>query len=194
MSNRRLVSDARPAVKSTPPQFFRATRRRWIATTGALLAGSARAGESARRPWPGAKAVPDLQLPMLDGTTWRLAALRGRPVLLNFWATWCGPCREEMQSLEWLADRYRPSGLEVWAVDFREPADTVRRFVEATALRLPVLSDADGAAARSFGVTVFPGTIAIDRQGRGAFTVVGEQDWRDTSAQRWVEALLRSDP
>lgn len=118
------------------------------------------------------------------------ADLRGQVVLLNFWASWCEPCRAEMPSLELLATRHEPDGLRVLAINFRETDGAVRRFLDQTSFSLPVLRDRDGGAAQAFGVRVFPSTVAIARDGRAAFTVVGEVDWNAPEARRWIAPLL----
>lgn len=152
---------------------------------------SARVGaaDAQRQPWTRQPLRPRLVLPSLDETPWDLAAQRGTPVLLNFWASWCAPCRSEMPSLEALAQRHGPA-LRVMAVNYREPAATARRFVNSTGLGLPVLRDADGLAAKSLGVHIFPTTVAIDAQGRARFVVVGECDWSGAQAARWVAELM----
>lgn len=171
-------------------------RRRWIARTGSWALGLALAqrvrAEAApsRRPWPRGTATPALELPDLDGRAWRLAERRGRVVALNFWASWCQPCREEMPSLELMAQRHEAEGLEVVALNFKEGGGTIRRFLETTPLGLPVLRDADGLAARAFGVRIFPSTVFIGRDGRAAFTVVGAADWTVEPARSWVRALM----
>ena len=128
-------------------------------------------------PWPARRATPALLLPSWDGPPTSLQALRGRPLLLNFWASWCLPCRTEMPSLELLATRHEAEGLEVLSVNFRETDGAVRRFVEQSGITLPVLRDHDGAAAQAFGVRIFPTTVAIGRHGRALFSVIGEVDW-----------------
>jgi len=164
-------------------------RRGWLA--GALLgACGVAAARALRRPWPDAHATPPLVLPQLDGGAWDLAAQRGHAVLLNFWATWCEPCRTEMPSLERLAARHASDGLVVVAVNWRESAATIRHHAEQTALALTVLRDADGAAAKAWGVRVFPTTLLVGRDGRARASVVGEADWDDPAVQAWVRALL----
>jgi thiol-disulfide isomerase/thioredoxin len=168
-------------------------RRRAALLACALLpctAGAADADALQSRPWPAKKATPALLLPRWEGQSWSLAAARGLPVLLNFWASWCEPCRAELPSLELLATRHEPQGLQVLTVNFRETDGAVRRFVEATAMSLPVLRDRDGAAAQAFGVRTFPSTVAINRQGRVLSTVIGEVDWNSPAARRWVAQLL----
>lgn len=143
-----------------------------------------------RHEWPRARPTPALALPALDGPLWRLADARGQVVLLNFWASWCEPCREELPSLELLAERHARDGVQVLAVNFREHETTIRRFLERQPMTLPVLRDADGAAARAWLVRIFPTTVAIARDGRAAFSVVGEHDWTGPEARRWLAALI----
>ena len=141
-------------------------------------------------PWPAKRPTPALVLPRWQGGTRDLAELRGRPVLLNFWASWCPPCVVEMPSLELLATRFEAEGLEVLAINFRETDATVRRFIEQTALSLPVLRDRDGGAAKAFGVRIFPSSIAIGRDGLAKFSVTGEVDWMGAEAHRWLAPIL----
>lgn len=166
-------------------------RRHWLAAL-ACAAGStpAMAADGPRRIGSRQPLRSALQLPGLDGVVWKLAAHKGSPVLLNFWASWCEPCRTEMPSLERLAALHEAQGLQVMAVNYRESETSIRRFVNATSLRLPVLRDSDGAAAEVLGVHTFPTTIAIDRQGQVLFRVVGECDWSRAPASRWVRDML----
>ena len=150
----------------------------------------ASAAQPLRTDWPRRQRTPRLRLPLLDGAAWSLAEQRGHAVLLNFWASWCEPCRDELPSLVRLAER--EPGLRVVAVDYREPAGTVRRFLDATPLPLPlpVALDADGGAAKAFDVHAFPSTVAIDADGRVRFVVMGECDWTDARSRAWVDELL----
>lgn len=170
------------------------TRRRGLAVLAALALPAPRAAWAEPRPqrrdWPRGRPTPPLELPALDGPAWRLEAQRGRVVALNFWASWCPPCRDEMPSLELMAQRHEADGMLVVAINFREGGGAIRRFVEQMALGLPVLRDAEGDAARAFGVRVFPSTVLIGRDGRVAFTVVGEADWGNAPARAWVAAML----
>lgn len=180
------------------------SRRRWLTAFGASLVTpwamplSAHAQVSPlpqRQSWPAARITPILNLPMLAEAgaptrPWSLADAAGKAVLINFWATWCPPCRNEMASLELLQQRHHDKGLLVVAVNFKEGAPAIRRFVDATDFSLPVLRDIDGNAARAWGVRSFPTTIAIGRDGRAQFSVVGEADWTAAPARQWVDALV----
>lgn len=141
-------------------------------------------------PWKSRQPIPALQAIDLNGQPWRLSDLRGKAVLINFWATWCEPCRAEMPSLQDLAQRHGPDSLVVLAVNFKEPATTARRYVERSDLRLPVLLDTDGALARRWDVKVFPSTILIAADGRVRGVVRGELDWSGTAAAQLVAPLL----
>jgi len=176
-----------------PAKFLHSLHRRRTLALLALplaLGVTAPAQAGLHSPWPRNRPTPPLTLPQSNGTPRSLVALRGRPVLLNFWASWCEPCRAEMPSLELLAARHEADGLVVLAVNHRETDGAVERFVSQTGLGLPVLRDRDGAAALAFGVRVYPTTVAIGREGRARFLVVGEVDWQGADARRWVESLL----
>jgi thiol-disulfide isomerase/thioredoxin len=168
------------------------SRRRLLAATAlASFAGAGAAEEGPQpRPWPRGLATPAMALPGFDGPAWSLVAARGQVVLLNFWASWCEPCRTEMPSLELLAQRHEADGLQVVAVNFRETDAAIRRFMALMPITLPILRDADGAAARAFGARVFPTTVAIDRAGRAAFSVLGECEWNGPQARAWLAPLL----
>jgi len=147
-------------------------------------------GQLNQRAWPARQAAPLLTLERWEGAPWTLAAQLGKPVLLNFWASWCEPCRSEMPSLELLATRHEAQGLQLLAVNYRETDAAVRRFIETTALSLSVLRDRDGGAAKAFGVRTFPSTVAINRRGQVLSIAVGECDWASAAARHWVGAAL----
>lgn len=177
------------------------TRRRWLLGAGAALAGAAmpraRAGEPGHewRPWPAGKPLPPpLELDALDGTRWRLAAQRGQVVLVNFWATWCEPCRSEMPSLQRLAQRGPAQGLRVVAANHAESPAAVQRYLRAQGLQLDVVLDRDGRAARAWTPRIFPSTVVFDRRGRPAGVLVGEIDWDGADAQALLAPLLATRP
>jgi len=142
------------------------------------------------RPWAKSKSVPRLEGADLTGQAWRLSDLRGKAVLINFWASWCEPCRAEMPSLQALAERHGPGKLVVLAVNFKEGAGTAQRFVQRANLQLPVLLDPLGQTAKQWGVRAFPTTILISADGRVRGVVRGEVDWLSPQAAKLVEPLL----
>jgi thiol-disulfide isomerase/thioredoxin len=108
--------------------------------------------------------APDFEATDMAGKRWSLQALRGRPVLLNFWATWCAPCRVELPALEVLARR-ADSRLAVLTVNVDEDRAAVSRFLQEGSA-LTVLLDPEKEISRRFGVSAFPETFLIDSQGR----------------------------
>lgn len=143
-----------------------------------------------RRAWPAHVKTPVLDAPCFDGPDFHLSALRGKVVLLNFWASWCPSCRDEMASFELLATRFADQGLAVVAVNYRETDGAIRRFTDQLVGDLRIARDADGSLAKAFGVRVFPTTVAVDRSGRAAFSVIGGTDWMADPARGWVAELL----
>lgn len=167
----------------------RRTLLRSLAPVGWLATGNSHA-QHALTDWPAGQPLPAIEALDLQGRPWRLAELRGRPVLLNFWASWCEPCRAEMPTLQALAELYGPEQLAVVALNFKEAPATVARFVQRTGLRLPVLLDREGAVARACAVKVFPTTLLIGADGRPRQRVRGELDWTGAEAERLVQGLL----
>ena len=168
-------------------------RRQGLAALGAaFLARAARAQAPAfqRSPWPRGGATPKLETVDLQGQTVRLADLKGRAVLLNFWASWCEPCRAEMPTLQGLPPLMGEDRLAVIALNFKEPPQRAQRFVDQTHLTLPVWLDPLGEHARAWDVRVFPTTVLIDRHGRARERVRGEVDWSSAEALGWVKRLL----
>ncbi|EHR71668.1 thiol-disulfide isomerase-like thioredoxin [Burkholderiales bacterium JOSHI_001] len=172
------------------PSRVDASRRRWLlGLAAAAWAGTA--GAQSVKAWPAQRGLPDLNLPLLGGGQFALKSQRGVPLLLNFWASWCEPCRDEMPSLELLAQRHAADGLQVLAVNYQEAERTVRRFVGDTGLSLPVALDLDGAATKAWTSRVFPSTVLVGRDGRPRLLVMGEADWSGPAARQWMDDLLK---
>ncbi len=112
-----------------------------------------------------ARAVADFTLKDLAGKSWHLKELKGQAVLVNFWATWCPPCRKEMPDLQALYQKLQKKGLVVLALS-DEDESKVRPFIEKEGYRFPVLLDAGGAAAKQFRVDGIPKNFLFDRAGR----------------------------
>lgn len=140
------------------------------------------------QPWRPGQAAPALPLVDQAGVRWQLAELRGRAVLLNFWASWCEPCRVEMPSLQVLAER-EAQRLAVITINLKESPDAVQRFVQTTGLLLPVVRDAQGEMAKAWGIRIYPSTVLIDTQGRVRSTVRGALDWAGPEGARLLAAL-----
>jgi peroxiredoxin len=162
----------------------------------ALLWGTAATAAGPDRPMQPLEALPKappLALPDEEGTkTWRLSELRGKVVLVNFWATWCPPCRKELPSMERLWCQFEDAGLVVLGVNVGETGDQVFAFSNGleTPLTFPLLLDEDSRVARSWPVKGLPTTFLIDKQGRMAFGVVGGREFDSPAIVRQVRELL----
>ena len=146
-------ADAQPSILEQVPEFSQGQLR-----TSELPQGSGPLAIGDR--------AYDFTLNDLDGNSYSLSDLHGRPVIINFWATWCAPCRVEMPELQAAFEKYQEEGLVVLAVDNAEPADAVRRFFyEEMDLTFTPLLDQEGTVARLYGVQIFPSTFFVNPDG-----------------------------
>jgi thiol-disulfide isomerase/thioredoxin len=127
-----------------------------------------------------------------DGKTIRLSELKGKVVLLNFWATWCGPCRAEMPSMETLYQRFKGRGLEILAVDCGETEREVNAFMGQFRLTFPAALDSSGKISGQYGITAIPSTFIINREGLIIARVVGSLNWNTPELRSAFDALLSS--
>ncbi|MGH8680081.1 MAG: peroxiredoxin family protein [Burkholderiales bacterium] len=155
----------------------------------AALALAAAAGAAELRPWTGG-ATPPLVLQDLNGRTHRLADYRGKVVLVNFWATWCEPCREEMPSIERLRQSLAGQPFEVLAVNIGEPLGRIERFLEKMPLGFPMLLDRDTGVAKAWKARVVPATFLVGPDGRIRYVHYGELDWSSEPVRKRVAELL----
>ena len=157
------------------------------AALGAALAFAAAAADL--RPWTGG-ATPELALADLAGKEHRLADYRGRVVLVNFWATWCEPCREEMPSIDKLRSSLKGKRFEVLAVNLAEPLSRIEKFAATVPLGFPLLRDRDGAASKAWNAKLLPASFLIGRDGRIRYVAYGELDWSSDAVRARVAELL----
>ena len=143
-----------------------------------VLHGKLRAGQPA----------PDFALKDLDGGTVRLADFRGHPLLLNVWATWCVPCRQEMPAIQRAYDREHGRGFDVLAVNMMESPSAIRDFMTTFKVTLPAAID-DGSFSRIYGVAVLPTSFFVDAQGVVDHVQVGEMN--DALLQQRIDAMMR---
>ena len=135
--------------------------------------------------------APAFRLMDLEGTAHSLAAYQGKVVLLNFWATWCGPCKVEMPAMEALYQAFRSQGLEILAVSVdQQGAAVTRPFKEAMGLSFPILHDSDYQVGLTYGARTLPMTYVIDRQGVIRQRVFGARDWNSQEARKLMSELL----
>lgn len=140
--------------------------------------------------------APPWSLTTLDGQPISLESLRGKVVFLNFWASWCPPCREEMPSMEQLARKYQSRDLVMVAISQDTERDQLDAFLQQfmpqgqAAMRIAVDPSA-GKISQSYGTKLLPETYIIDRQGRIVARFVNKYDWMRPEVDRFIERLLR---
>jgi len=136
--------------------------------------------------------APELKLKDLDGKTYSLSALRGKVVLVNFWATWCPPCRREMPSLQRLYQKLPHENFEILAVNVGEDENTVLTFswMLKPAPTFPLLLDRDSEALRKWPAQGLPTSFVVDRQGRVALRAVGGRDFDSPAVAAQLRTLI----
>jgi len=138
------------------------------------------------------QAAKDFKVPTPNGATLRLADYKGKVVFLNFWATWCPPCKEEMPAMERLYQRYKDRGFVVLAVSVdSEGAPIVTPFVQEHTLTFPIGLDPKMTLADRYGVRGLPTSFIVNRTGTVVAMALGPREWDGKVAQALVESLLR---
>src|SRR5262245_3785183 len=139
---------------------------------------------------PRLKRPEDFTVALLGVEPLRLSGQRGKPVMINFWATWCAPCREEMPAMERLYRRHREHGFVLLAVSVDTDAVLVRPFLEQHGLTFPVALYAKMSLANAYGVRALPSSFLVDRDGNLAALALGPRAWDNRVAHALVEGML----
>jgi thiol-disulfide isomerase/thioredoxin len=166
--------------------------RAWRAAlaAAAMLSASVLAhAEQPLREWHG-KPTPKLALRDLSGKQVDLASLKGRVVLVNFWATWCEPCIAEMPSIQHLQTRLGAKPFTVLAVNYGESSAKVRAWLEKSGVGLHVLLDPDTEAADAWGAKGLPMTFLVDAGGHVRYQTFGERDWTGGDSMAVIDKLV----
>jgi thiol-disulfide isomerase/thioredoxin len=146
------------------------------------------------QPYQGNPVPPPMHLFDLDGRAQDLAQLRGRVVLVNFWASWCPPCVREMPSMQRLKENLANRPFTILAVNMAEADKDVRAFLSRMKVDFPVPMDRDGAVLKSWKVFVFPTSFVLDAEGKIRLGVFGEVEWDSPEVLEKVVGLLPADP
>jgi thiol-disulfide isomerase/thioredoxin len=133
--------------------------------------------------------TPPLTLSDVQGTSHTLAAYRGQVVLVNFWATWCEPCREEMPALQALQQKLGKERLIVLAVNYGESPEKVHQFTHNMPLDFPLLLDRDTQAAKAWQVRMLPTTFVLGQDGKIQYRAVGVLEWGEAQVVKLLAAL-----
>ena len=138
-----------------------------------------------------------LALKDLDGKPHTLADYKGRVVLVNFWATWCPPCRAEMPSMQRLKEAMKDKPFTILAVDMAESEADVRQFlkdIKGAPLDFTFLMDKDGKALKEWKIFVFPTSYVLDAEGKLRYSLLGSTEWDEFDTLKKIEALLPQVP
>jgi len=141
--------------------------------------------------WSGGP-TPALALKDLDGRPHQLSDYRGSVVLVNFWATWCAPCRDEMPSIQALKEKLAGKPFVVLAVNLDEPEPRIRKFLSQMKVDFTILRDSEKRAAKAWNARILPASYIVGRNGRVRYTLVGEIDWANEHVVARISELLPS--
>ena len=158
----------------------------WLAGSAVVLA--ARPARPALAP---SAIAPDFTLRTMGGPNLRLQEQRGQVVMINFWATWCGPCRQEMPHLNRLYDKYRASGFVLLGVNVDDDARNATEVAAKLGVKFPVLLDTDKKVSRLYDLATMPSTVLIDRDGRIRYVHRGYLAGYEDAYDKQIRELLK---
>lgn len=136
-------------------------------------------------------AAPDFNLPRRDGGDLRLSELRGQVVMLNFWATWCGPCRQEMPLLQQLQSKFEPLGFTLVGINVEQDSAAAQQWLAKVPVSFPVVFDRGNRVAASFGVEGMPSSVFVDRAGNVRHVHRGYKPGDEASYADTIRSLLK---
>jgi peroxiredoxin len=139
----------------------------------------------------GEGAAPDFTLKSASGENLRLSELRGEVVMINFWASWCAPCRQEMPLLDELYNQYSPMGFTILGVNVEEDSTKARQMLEESPVTFPVVFDSKSAVSKLYNVVAMPSTVLVDRDGKVRYLHRGYKPGYEDAYQQQVRALIR---
>ncbi|MGB5736705.1 MAG: TlpA disulfide reductase family protein [Thiohalocapsa sp.] len=163
-------------LPSAPPQLVASTH--------------AEARVTGMRQRPGTTLAPEFALRDADGLAHAMADYRGSVTLVNFWASWCPPCVEEIPSMNRLAAGYDAADFRIVSVNFQESPETIRGFMQQVDVDFPVLLDLNGAVSRDWSVFAFPSSFLVDRSGRVRYSVNSAIAWDEPAVIETIDALV----
>ena len=161
-----------------------------LALAGPLrVSAAAPADDEGLTPMPDRPSAPAFDLKDPQDRPQRLADYRGKTVILNFWATWCPPCREEMPSMQRAHEAVSGDGIALVAINVGEDAETIREFLDSSPVEFPLPMDLDSSVVQSYPVKGLPTTFVIDPDGRLAYVATGGREWDDPKILEQVRSL-----
>ena len=137
------------------------------------------------------QAAPDFALPARDGGDVRLSELKGQVVMINFWATWCGPCRQEMPLLQQLHAKYEPLGFTLLGVNVEMDSAAAQAWLKGVPVTFPILFDRGNSVAGRFGVEGMPSTVFVDRTGNVRYVHRGYKPGDESKYADMIRSLVK---
>ncbi len=151
----------------------------WVLLTGPVIA------QDMNEP------APDFTLKSYSGKNLKLSEFRGEVILLNFWASWCGPCRQEMPLLQELHNKYKGFGFTVMGVNVEENSSKAKGIVKSSRLSFPILFDTQNKVSKLYQIAAMPSTVIIDRNGNMRYLHKGYKPGDLAAYKKWVKQLIR---
>ena len=137
------------------------------------------------------QAAPDFTLKSQKGDNLKLSELRGKVIMINFWASWCGPCRQEMPVLDQLYRHYHALDFTVLGVNVEQNSDDARSLLKDVSVSFPILFDNENKVSRLYDIKGMPSTVLVDRDGNVRYMHVGYQPGTENEYQAQIRALIR---
>lgn len=157
---------------------------------GIAAAGTDLYGPAGVQPVHNQTPAPSFALPPLEGRSLASGSLRGKVILINFWATWCGPCKEEMPALQRLRHTFSSDEFVLLAITTDHQREAITEFVKALGLSFPILLDETKDVSAAFGVRGLPTTVLISKNGQVLGRAVGSRDWDSQEAIALIRSVM----
>ncbi len=135
--------------------------------------------------------APNFTLKSRSGENLKLSEYRGEVVMINFWASWCGPCRQEMPLLEQLYTRYSPLGFTILGINVEEDSKLAEKLLEEIPVNFPILFDTENAVSEKYNVVAMPSTIMVDRDGNMRYLHLGYMPGYEVDYEKQIKELIR---
>lgn len=161
----------------------------FILLLASILSTQSAYAQFEKTPWRSANKLLTGSFVDPSGQSISADSLRGKKVVINFWATWCAPCKEELPTLQVFSDLQDPSKTVILTINVKEPAGRAMRFMQQNQITLPLIPDPQGEWAKKFDVKVFPTTLLVAPSGQIQWRIVGEVDWSASAPQTWLDSL-----
>lgn len=167
--------------------FKVSSKAHWLRTfaIAALIASTAFAGGSSRTP------APNFTLASRAGGQFGLAQMRGQVVMLNFWASWCGPCRKEMPLLDKMYRKYKPLGFTLVGVNVEPDSTDADSYLKATPVTYPILLDRENKVSKLYKVSAMPSSVIVDRKGQVRYVHLGYKPGDENEFLDQIRTLVR---